>query len=420
MAAAMEKAIPSLLSEGTLPIPGHVPPGLVFDFDFFAGPEFTYQPHQSLTTELRQRPDIFYTPRNGGHWVIGRMEDAGELVQDPATFSSNPAVSGGAVTVSLFKRIPIDQDPPEHAEYRKLLNSMLSPAAVRLLETKVEAFARDLVASVAAKGECEFMSEIAKRYSTGIFIELLGIPLELRETFVEWVDLAVRTADPAVSRQAYAKIASLMDETLEMRRAQPGDDLLSKLLTKTIGGCPLDQEELRGIGIVLFVGGLDTVVSLLAFIIQFLAEHPDHVRQLRAAPEDLPNALEELIRRNGINNLYRHIQRDTCFKGVNMKAGERVLLLYSVYGIDDRNVADPLTVDFSRPVSRHMTFGAGPHRCLGSHLARLELRMFLQEWLAAIPEFQLRPGPKLTHHGGKVMQLVSLPLIWPVATRVSQ
>ena len=396
-------------------VPPHVPDDLVFDFDMYSGPEVTRCPHQSLTA-LQKLPDIFYTPRNGGHWVVTRQRMAVDILQTPEIFSNDPTYTDPLVLMTAVKRIPLDLDPPDHSGYRKILNTMFSPKAVRDLEPLVRAQARDLVEAVAARGDCNFVSEIAEHYPPEIFLKLLGIPNDRRETFVTWVDAMSRSPDPAQAREMSLRVAGLMREVLAERRANPGDDIISRLLQEEFEGRQLNEEELVGICVLLFIGGLDTVVALISFIMLYLAGAPAHRRQLAADPAKIGDALEEMIRRFSISCIFRYVARDAHFGGLDFKAGDRALMVHPIYGIDDREIFNPLEVDFDRPVSRHTAFGAGPHRCLGSHLARLELKVFLEEWLSRIPDFELAVDiDELGYRGGKIIQPLSLPLHWTPA-----
>lgn len=402
-----------MATNSSLPsVPAHVPPGLVFDFDMYTGPEVTRCPHQSLTA-LQKLPDIFYTPRNGGHWVITRQKMAVDVLQTPEIFSNDPTYSDPSVLMTAVKRVPLDLDPPDHSGYRKILNAMFSPKAVRDLEPLVRAQAQSLVEAVLPDGECDFVSQIAEHYPPEIFLKLLGIPSDRRETFVAWVDAMARSPDPATARETSLRVAALMRDVLAERRANPGDDIISRLLTEEFEGRPLNEDELVGICVLLFIGGLDTVVALISFIMLYLAGAPEHRRLLAAEPARIGDALEEMIRRFSISCIFRYTARDAQFGGIDFKAGDRALLVHPIYGIDDREIANPLEVDFDRPVSRHTAFGAGPHRCLGSHLARLELKVFLEEWLSRIPEFELAIDiDELGYRGGKIIQPLRLPLHW--------
>ncbi|WP_189338400.1 cytochrome P450 [Sphingobium sp. SCG-1] len=292
------------------------------------------------------------------------------------------------------------------------MNGLFSPKAVAKMQDMVRQQAQMLIDNVLSEGRCDFVADVAQYYPSEIFLKLLGIPLDQCGTFMDWVDSAIRSADPAIAREASVRVADFIAQTLAERKKAPGDDILSHLLLQNYDGRPLEQEELVGISVLLFIGGLDTVVALLSFVMLYLAEHPGHQRELVDNPELIPDALEEMIRRFSISAIFRYVAEDTCFSNIEFKKGDRVLIQHFLYGIDDREIDNPLEVDFHRPVSRHTAFGAGPHRCLGSHLARLELRVFLAEWLQRIPEFSLATGTNLSFRGGKVIQPVTLPLTW--------
>jgi len=319
--------------------------------------------------------------------------------------------------MTAVKRVPLDVDPPDHAGYRKILNAMFSPKAVREIEPIIRAQARKLVDEVVDRGQCDFVTEIAEHYPPEIFLKLLGIPNERRAEFVAWVDAMARSPDPAAARENSLRVAALMREVLDERRANPGDDIISRLLQQEFEGRMLNEDELVGMCVLLFIGGLDTVVALLSFIMLYLAGAPIHRHELAANPARIVDGLEEMIRRFSISCIFRYTARDARFAGIDFKAGDRALLVHPIYGIDDRELDDPLSVDFDRPVSRHTAFGAGPHRCLGSHLGRLELKIFLEEWLSRVPDFEVAGDTQsIAFRGGKIIQPIALPLRWGSAT----
>jgi len=184
-----------------------------------------------------------------------------------------------------------------------------------------------------------------------------------------------------------------MWRAVEDRRAHPRNDLLGQLIAGKIEGRPINDEELRGTCTLLLGGGLDTVASMLGFIARFLATHPEHRRQLVEQPKLVPRAVDELIRRHGVANTARLVTRDFEFQGVPLREGDMIQIPNCLYGLDEARVDDPLRVDFNRPTPiPSAAFGNGPHRCPGMALARLEIRLFLEEWLPRIPDFHIKAG----------------------------
>lgn len=390
--------------------PANVPSELIRDFDFNRAPGAEHDVYRAWEV-LHAGPDIFWTPRYGGHWVLTRAEDI-EVVQQDATRFSHEVMTLPRDS-KPFKTVPIQYDPPEHTPLRMLLNQAFSPKRVSGLNDKIRAWCVELIEAVAARGECEFMADFAKQFPIGIFLQLMDLPWTERSKFVTWAENSVRTSDAEKRKATYTQIAEYLQGEIDERRAHPGDDMISALIQGEVDGRPLTGQELIGMTVLLFVGGLDTVAGQLGFITAYLATHPEHQRQLRDAPELIPNAIEEFLRRHGMSNTVRLVTEDVEYKGLTFKKDDLVMVPISLHGLDPRRWEAPLEVRFDRPDARaHDTFGKGPHRCAGAHLARAEIRIFLEEWLRRIPEFSIRDGETARYVTGGVNGVASLPLAW--------
>ncbi len=218
-----------------------------------------------------------------------------------------------------------------------------------------------------------------------------------------------RAAQTGTLQNMIAYIGDLIAE----RRAHPGDDLMTAVVTAQIDGRPLREEDITSMMLVILFGGLDTVASAMTFTAHFLAGHPEHRRQLAGDPKIIPHATDELMRRFGVSATARTLTRDFDYKVIHFKRGDKVVLPPLLYGLDDRKFEHPLEVDFSRKNVIHAAFGAGPHRCPGSFLARTEMKMFLEEWLTVIPEFEIDPDGASVFSPGVVNCISHLPLRWP-------
>jgi len=203
-----------------------------------------------------------------------------------------------------------------------------------------------------------------------------------------------------------------LGERIGERKARPGDDFISRLLASRIENRPLSEREVLSLSANVMFGGLDTVVSSMGFFMNFLARNPLHCRVLVDSPERIPDAIEELLRRHSIANFGRMITEDFTYKGLPMRRGDLVLLPAALHNLDDRKYADPMTVDFGRAIKNHMGFGTGIHRCLGAQLARVELRVMLQEWLPRIPEFRIADEAGVVFKSGRINSVHNLPLTW--------
>ncbi|BAN48557.1 putative cytochrome P450 [Metapseudomonas resinovorans NBRC 106553] len=394
-------------------LPDHVPADLVRHFDLYEPIEGD-DDYQTWFTKLQAAgtPDIFWTRHNGGHWVVTRGEDFDHVLKTPETYSSRINVVPRERLMPIVSK-PIQLDPPDHTRYRNLLIPAFSPKAVVPLGEKARALTIELIEGSLARGRCEFVSEFARRLPIGIFMDMVALPTADREQLLEWVDEMIRPTQ-VDSLEAGNQLIRYAFDQLQERRAEPGSDLLSELTRAQVGGNPLQDEELVGMFFLLLLGGLDTVAAMLSFIIRHLASHPEARRELIEHPERIPAAAEELMRRFPISTLVRVVTRDHEYKGINFREGDLVLMQTSAHSVDDRLFNDPLAVDFERKVVFHGTFGSGAHRCIGSMLARVEVRVFLEEWLKRIPEFRLKPGQPLRVEPGMVLAMPRLELEWDI------
>jgi cytochrome P450 len=396
---------------------------LVYDFDMYADPRLHLDPHEGLLALQREAPPIFYTLRYGGHWVITRNTEIFEAMQDMELFSNRGAVIPPPPVEPPdglpSRMIPVDVDPPDHEKYRKTLARVFSPKSVGELESDTRRLAVELIEKFKNQRECEFVRDVATPLPSLIFMKIMGMPSERYEELAGWVDEFFGAADFAVSYSVLCRIDAYFEILIKERQQAPEqlskNDIVSQLLAADIDGRKLRLDEILAMCRLLFVAGLDTVTNTLAFTARVLAENPDLQRQLRDDPALIPEAAEEIMRRTAVSNTLRRVGKDGLFHGVELHKGEQVLVCLPLAGLDDKAVEDPELVDFHRKLKNHFAFGAGPHRCLGSHLARVELRVFLEEWLKRIPAFGVKPDTTLRYRPGIVNAMIDLPLVWPTA-----
>lgn len=397
-------------------IPAHVPPHLVYDFDFNTAPTLTATPQWDVTKKLAaEAPPIFFTPRNGGHWVVTTAADTVEMYRNYEVFSNNPAYNyqkGSNPT----RHLPLYYDPPEHTEARRIFAPLFVPGAVNKMEPQIRKLAIELIEGVRLKGEVEFISQISKVFPTTIFLQLADGPLEHRAYLVELAERYLHSPSVEEGQKGLAELAAFLKGLVDEKEKNPGTDLVSRIVTAQFLGRPLSVPERIGAAAFMFLAGLDTVAAMISFIVKFLAISPDHYRQLVEDPSKIGQALEELQRVSSMVMPERGVAKDFDYHGVPFRKGDRVTYLLQLSGMNDPNVDDPFTVNFDREVSQHLAFGSGPHRCLGSHLARLEIRVFLEEWVKRIPKFQVKPGHKIEITGGTTWLPSALPLVWDPAT----
>lgn len=394
------------------PIPSHVPGELVVDFDYINDPVLATNP-QAAYLRLRSGPDLVYTPRNGGHWIATRRDIVAEIFQNWETFGTFPYVI--PKSYSGPKPAPFTEiNGPDAMKYRRLLNPLLAPKSVTRFEEQAHELMVDLVDEVQAKGECDFAVDIAQKLPIFIIMRWLDLPFEDRFMLMKNVDNALSHPDPAVRKSSREFTIAYVDGVVAKRQKEPGDDLLSVLVNGEIDGRKVTHDEGVGMARNLVHGGLDTVRNMMSYTAWFLAENDEHRRQLVEDPSLIPAAVEELLRWYAIPNMSRCVAKDTVFRGVQLKEGDQILLPLILSGLDERVFVDPMQVNFKREGGRHVSFGSGLHICPGQHLARIEMRVFLEQWLKKIPNFRLTPGTTPSTRGGIILAVRSLPLQWDV------
>jgi len=396
--------------------PDNVPADLVVDFDMFNLPGYQTDVQLAYRAFQQNAPDIFWTPRNGGHWVATRAEDIEVMQRDHTRFSYEqitiPKKPDGAM-----RMIPLELNPPEHAGFRAPLTRALLPKVVNGLEAKIRTHCIALIEGFLPHGECEFVKEFGQVLPIVIFLDLVNLPREDRHYLLPLTDAAVRARTPEARMTATQEVGAYILKTVRERRAEPGEDLLSQLVNTMIDGKRIGEHEAVAFASLVLFGGLDTVASMMANIARFLAVHTDHRRQLCEHLDDdnfKRNAIEELLRRHGIASTARMIAADIDYKGVRFCRGDMILPPNMLFGLDERRVEYPLKVDFTRqfPIP-HAAFGNGPHTCPGAVLARREIKIFLEEWLKRIPDYRIKAGTSPLFELGSVNALLRLELCWP-------
>ncbi|MHB8669568.1 MAG: cytochrome P450 [Acidimicrobiales bacterium] len=345
--------------------------------------------------------------------LISAYEDLSWALRHPEYFTS----ATGMLNIGEQPLIPLEVDPPEHTKYRRLLNPQFVPREIEKLEPDVRRIVRGLIDGFAHRGSCDFHEEFATPLPSGIFLALMGLPDEHLPRFLKWRDDTIRPAVAAgdfegaarVRERAAREISEYFRGAIRRSRENPADSLLSRIVHSTIDGRALSEAELLGISHLLLLGGLDTVTATLDCMIAFLVDHPDHRRQLVEDPACIPGAVEELLRwLSPVMVVPRAVSQDVELGGVQLKAGDGVTLVVGAANTDPQEFGAP-AVDFGRDPNRHLAFGGSHHLCLGAHLARLELRVALEEFHARIPDYRIAPGVEVNYSTG-IRQADRLPL----------
>ena len=396
----------------TIMRPPHIPEDRVVDFDFL-NPPGAEEDVQIAWAELHKHPELVWTPHNGGHWIATRADVIEQVQSDFQHFSHEAGISL-PMGLKPTRYLPLEADPPEHTQYRQVLNPSFGPVRIAALKEDARQLTIEIIEGLYSKGGCEFIGEFAEVLPVTIFLRIVDLPLSEREKFLQWAVEAIRIGTPETRRQAFLRISDYLGDLIVERRKNPGSDLISKLVTHKFNDVPMTHEQALGMTLVLFIGGLDTVANMLAFIVLFLARHPEHRRRLVEDPALIPAAVEELVRRHGLTNTVRTVKSDFVFRGVQLKKGDIVQVPTALHGLDETRFPHAREVDFDRGPVNHAVFGNGPHRCIGAPLARAELAVFIEEWLKRIPDFEVAPGSQIKTHSANVMNIEKLPLVWVV------
>ena len=396
-----------------------IPEDLVRPWDLAADPDAAVCPYHAAA-KLKDAPPLFFMPNTtdprlapkGGAWVTARYDIARDVLQNADLFSSHLISGFSRLIGEEWPLVPLELDPPEHMKYRMLLNPLFAPGKINALEEGVRQQAVDLIEKVRQDGGCEFMEAFGRPFPVGVFMRLMGLPLEEMPTFLEWEEGLLRGETTAAKARAAQEIKDYLVDLIKERRARPTGDLVSFVVQSEVDGKPIPDERALGVCYLFFVGGLDTVAATLGFTFRELAEKPVLQAQLRADPAIIPDAVEEFIRAFGVVTTSRYLTRDAEFHGVLLKKGDIVSVPFGVGSRDADEYPDPHKIDFARENTRNISFSAGPHRCIGSHLARREFKIALEEWTTRVPQFRLKPGETPVVHSMGVWGVDYLPLVW--------
>lgn len=378
--------------------------------------EFAACPHAVFS---RLRENFPVAPAMFVGWpVVSRYSDVVWALRHPEVFSSEMDLELGLGTERPM--IPQQIDPPEQTRYRKILDHRFSRKRMAVMEPEIRRHANELIDKFVDEGEVEFNQAFAVPLPCTAFLHLMGLPTEHLKLFLELKDGIIRPKAPpgdiekarelraASGKRIYDYFGKLIDE----RTAQPLDDMMTYLVSAEVDGRKLSREEILDICFLFLLGGLDTVTASLGCSIAYLAANPRQRRKIVESPALVPGAVEELLRwETPVMIVPRVAKRDVTIAGVEIVAGSVVNLLLGAADTDGEEFEGADQVDFERERNRHVAFGAGPHRCLGSHLARLEMRVALEEWHRRIPHYEIKPGEVAKYSPG-IREVQYLPLVW--------
>ncbi len=406
--------LPGLSSERK--IPTHVPEGLVFDPPFEVANALT-DPFSLNKKTYEELPPVFWWPRArpgrfDGTWVVTHYDDIRNVYQKEELYSTEGTANFQSLVGETWPMLPIAVDPPEHGKYRILLNPWFSPKAVAAMETNIRTTINDLIDGFQDKGEVDVAYDFGRVYPVRVFLDLMGFPQEKLDEFLDW-GYSILHSRYKIEKIQYGVSSALvfLRDFIAKARENPVEGLASYIVHGKIEGRALTDDEVIGMVFFLWVAGLDTVAANTTLMMRRLALEPEIQATLRAKPELIPDAVEEFLRVQPVVNSSRLVKEDHEVRGVQIKKGDHILCYNIAGNFDDEEFDNPWELRFDRPSNRHFSLAGGPHRCLGSHLARRELRIALGEFLRRIPTFSLKPGVDHTVTPGLVAT-PHLHLVW--------
>lgn len=396
--------------------PAHVPEDLVVTLPLYGRKRVRECPQETMIPQLHATlPPISYVtnifPGDQPGWLLKGYEDTMAMLRDPDNFTKNGMGKWAQNIGEDWLVIPTEADPPIHTGYRAALNPKFAPQKMAALRDQVRERARALIHKFKDRGSCNFIDEFSEKYPINIVLDLLGLPQDRMAEFLVWEKEMLHTNDWEVRGNAVRKVkAYLMGEILD-RQANPRDDYISHIFDNEVDGRKWNIDEVFGHCFNLYLGGLDTVTSLLGNIFCFLARYPDRQQELREQPGLIVTAVEEMLRAYAPVTAFRIAAKEIEICGQKIMPGEYVSVATPVTGYDPSYYDEPEAVRFDRKAP-HISLGGGIHKCLGMHLARMELQIAMEEFLAALPEFRLRDGFEVSYFVGNIMHVPELELQW--------
>ncbi|WP_422263308.1 cytochrome P450 [Mycobacterium sp.] len=371
--------------------------------------------------ELATMGPIVFSTAHGGHWIITGYDEAHAVLRDADLFSSSVVNLVGAGDGQF---LPLELDPPEHNAFRRVLQPLFNPARMKALEADIRSTVNRLIDGFAKRGAAEFISEFAHELPTAVFLSLMGWPAEDAPLFAAATDITVfgkpgaTEAENAAARlQAAQGMFEYFGRVVADRRARSdANDITTMIINAPLelddGPRALTDDELCRMMFLLLIAGLHTVQGSLAWTLMILASQPEQRQRLIDDVSLVPAAVEEILRYEASVSMGRRVVRDTQLGGLRLKADDQLLIIIAGANRDRRQFDDPSSIELGRTPNRHLTFGSGPHRCLGSHLARIELTIALEEIHRRIPDYQIDLTKPTITHSSQVRGVLELPIVF--------
>ncbi|GLY70691.1 cytochrome P450 [Amycolatopsis taiwanensis] len=395
-------------------------------------------PHRALRSLRDHEPvawqeehEVDDWPAGPGYWAVTRYSDVRHVLRTPEVFSSwlgaTQIRDPEADDLAFIRRMILNMDPPEHNRLRRIVSAVFTRRRLELLAGTIAERARTSLNAVAPRGWCDLPAEVTDDFPLLNLADLLGVPPGDRGLLLKWTNRVIGYQDPEhadvvrdadgkpVNPRSPAMLADMFGyarELAETKRKHPADDLMTALVHASVDGRALDEAELEMFFFLVVIAGNDTVRSALPGGVLALIEHPDQYRRLRAEPDLLPSAVEEMLRWHPpVLTFRRTATRDTTLSGTRISAHDKVVVYFASAHFDERAFPDPYTFDITREPNNHLAFGQGPHLCLGAHFGRLQLRIFFREFLRLLPEVRL-DGEVRHLTSNFINGITHLPLRW--------
>ena len=387
------------------------------DFDH-TDPQWVADPYP-IWDDLRSRCPVAHSERFGGTWLPLRHEDVAAVAYDTEHFTSRSVVVSELrpgpddLPAPIGTAPPITSDPPFHALARRLLLPAFSPKRIQALEPLTRELCVELLDATAGRPVVDAAVDYAEHIPLRVIVGMLGFPQEDADLFRRFIRMVLEDVDQSADERRALVEEGELDEYMEARidehLADPQDDLTTFLLEAELDGHKLERDHVRGTMVLLMIAGIDTTWSAIGAALWHLAQHPADRRRLAAEPDLIPTAVEEFLRAYAPVTMARLVAQDFDFRGRAMKEGDWLLLPFPAANRDPEFFPDADKVLIDRADNRHAAFGLGIHRCIGSNLARMELRVALEEWMKRYPEFELADPGAVTWSAGQVRGPRTLP-----------
>ncbi len=395
-------------------IPSHVPPELVRKLGITESAEFLASPHKFMAALHETQPPIVFS--YGDHsppaWNLLKYEDAYFVLRHPEFFTTEGTGPFPRDPNDYWKIIPLEIEPPDHRKYRALVDPLVSPKAVLALEVSIRAFANELIDNFIDKGECEFAKEFGRPLPVGVFLDLMALPRDMMDEFVRWAMGLLHAQDRVIAGQVMAEVTQYLNKVIAEKRGVLDGGMVSAIVNGRPGGEEMSARETFGFLFFVWIAGLDTVFATLNNIFVWLAENPERRQEIIDTPDNINNVVEELLRVFTVTFSGRTVRDDIELRGIKMKKGDKITSILPACNYDPDAFPNPAEVNFHRPRKPVLTFAGGAHSCLGAHLARLEVKICIQEFLRRIPNFTIKPGAKIEYWPGGVVGPKDVPLAW--------